>query len=119
MISMDKKYTTRDGGSVELLCTHADGCYSVAALVNGVTETFTDDGYFYGNGKDSPLDLVEVTKYGHIKKGDRVIVDGLRHYFAGVREDGRATTFDHGATEWSSRGLIVSWDNCELAEDDE
>jgi len=59
-VSIDKKYKTRDGRDVRLLCLDARSSnFPVVALVEGSTpETFTR----YGNhdvGYDSPLDLIE------------------------------------------------------------
>ena len=81
---------------------------------------FNSHGDYHDSGTESGFDLVEVTKYGHIKKGDQVIVgDGGRRYFAGVDEYGRVLTFADGGTEWSSGGVTIAWGNCRLAEDDE
>jgi hypothetical protein len=67
-ISMDKKYKTRDGRDVRVLCvdrTHPR--YPVIALIfdtDGVEEysAFSSTGGFHGNGHESDSDLIEQPK---------------------------------------------------------
>ncbi len=70
-----------------------------------------------------PVDItVRLTKYmhpnakfSHIKRGDRVICNGIRSYFA-YEKDGKAFTFDYGRDEWAAQGKIFvhGWNICEL-----
>lgn len=55
------------------------------------------------------------TKYGHIKKGDRVIVGHQqeRRYFS-HEKDGIAYCFPMGTDEWSSKGQTSFLYKCEL-----
>lgn len=58
MISMDKKYRTRDGRDVRLLCVDGPGDQPVFGLVNGSVETWSENGAYFG-GDPSPSDLIE------------------------------------------------------------
>jgi len=46
MISMDKKYRTRDGRDVRLLCVDGGGFYPVIGLIDSDMLRWTDDGLF-------------------------------------------------------------------------
>ena len=61
LISMDKKYKTRDGEDARILCTNnVDGeIWKVVAVVNGSVSLYTDSGRFNSNGV-SGNDLIEV-----------------------------------------------------------
>jgi hypothetical protein len=43
-ISMDRKYRTKDGREVRLLCVDAKGYWPVVGLIDGELETWTRDG---------------------------------------------------------------------------
>ena len=57
------------------------------------------------------------SKYGHIKKGDRVICKiasfQYRRYFS-HETNGCAYCFNGGSDEWSSMYETTKWDDCEL-----
>ncbi len=60
MISLDKKYKTRDGRDVRVLCVDAGGPFPVIALVDQqLVYRFAEDGML-GRGKGHDLDLIEV-----------------------------------------------------------
>jgi hypothetical protein len=58
LISMDKKYKTRDGRDVRILCVDANGKYSVVALVEGCVVTCTKYGAAC-EGEENYRDLIE------------------------------------------------------------
>ena len=60
-ISMDKKYRTRDGCDVRLLCVDRKGDYPVVGIFteSGSIDTWTSDGKASTRGP-SPADLIEV-----------------------------------------------------------
>ena len=61
MISMDKRYKTRGGREVRVLCTDAQGKLPVVGLVEEVAipQTFDADGHWWRRD-DSHMDLIEV-----------------------------------------------------------
>lgn len=62
LISMDKKYKTRDGLEARVLCIdnyYGDGDFPIIALVEGETSTYTVTGGFYSH-KEDDNDLIEV-----------------------------------------------------------
>lgn len=118
--SMDKKYTTREGRPVRLLCTDAPGVYPVVALVDGLAtaQSFTAEGGFQVTQAHS-LDLIEVVPYADFKIDDPVMVrdtDGepwTPRYFSGVSHAEQATTWKEGATSWTVHEKHrVSWAEC-------
>lgn len=48
-ISMDKKYRTRDGHDVRLLCVDGPGTFPVVGIADGCLETWDVDGSYNGN----------------------------------------------------------------------
>ena len=60
MIDITKKYKSRAGQSVRLLCIDAGGVYPVVALIgsSGGVVCFQDDGMRYKHS-ESPFDLIE------------------------------------------------------------
>jgi hypothetical protein len=131
-ISMNKKYRLRDNTYEYVML---DDC--IDSCSRSVLGKYRLEGNpwrvitHYPNGKhlrytSSQYDLIEVTPYDHIKKGDKVIVwdnnskfkSKFRGYFSGVDVLGRPRSYINGATEWSSDGETHAWDNCILAEDD-
>lgn len=66
LISMDKKYKTRDGRDVRVLCVDnlglCAGSYPVVAIVEGAASVFTATGGFYTESVEHELDLVEVVQ---------------------------------------------------------
>lgn len=60
MISMDKKYRTRDGRDVRLLCVDGpDPKYPVVAVVGEDIYCWKPCGTYYASGTASVLDLIE------------------------------------------------------------
>lgn len=124
IIDINKKYKTRSGLPVRILCTDRkdDNNYNVVALVSisGTHERvdfYTVKGkYFSNNGElEHYMDLVEVPP---IKVDDLVMCwNGranpkhacLRKY-AGISEQGKPMT-------GNKNGLFNQWDNCMLLED--
>lgn len=64
LISMDKKYKTRDGRDVRVLCTdNTDGgAWTVVALIEGSVSNFTSTGRYWNSNKECGLDLLEVAQ---------------------------------------------------------
>lgn len=66
LISMDKKYKTRDGRDVRVLCIDNNGAcaegYPVVATVDGVVAAFTATGCFYIDSEEHYIDLVELAQ---------------------------------------------------------
>ena len=113
MITMDKKYRCRDGVPVTVLAVGVKPDAAVVILrhnYNGIDSVLQ----LRANGKwsnteDFPCDLIEIVPYDDFKIDDPVMVksDGavwLRRYFAGVDTEGSPTTFNYGATSWSTVG---------------
>ena len=64
MISMDKKYRTRDGWDVELISVNGrDKTYPVLGYTGDGTriQSWTKDGLFHDCRSTTPLDLIEVS----------------------------------------------------------
>lgn len=63
LISMDKRYKTRDGRDVRVLCTDnlgvCAGSYPVVAIVEGAVSMFTAKGGFHVENVEHDLDLIE------------------------------------------------------------
>lgn len=63
MISMDKKYRTRDGRDVRILCVDAGGIFPVVGIVDFGAITWTSDGLSQPMlSSCSPFDLIEVVE---------------------------------------------------------
>ena len=114
MIDINKKYRTRDGASVRILCTDAKrNMYPVVALVESENsalesiETFTADGRFSTSQPDSPFDLFVVTPYDNFKIDEPVLVKQresgrwYKRHFSGVNDDGMPMVFMEGLTSWT------------------
>lgn len=123
-IEMHKKYKTRDGRPVRILCTDRkdveDRTFHVIALVT--TEGYEEIRAYSKTGQcfideDSALDLIEVQPWEDFKIDDPVLVsdDGLnweKGHFAGLDEEGNPLTFPYGGTSWSSDGCEFVWEYC-------
>lgn len=59
MISMDKKYRTRDGRDVRLLCVDGPEEWPVVGIVEGSLESWKSDGSFSLFGMKTNSDLIE------------------------------------------------------------
>lgn len=117
-ISLDKKYKTRCGYPVRVLCIdRKDTVWPVVAMYQkenceGVSFHKINDGTSW-NGQD--FDLVEVSPYEDFKKDDKVMVsrDGtkwIKRYFS-HEENGVPYIFNNGNTSWSSR-YSKAWEFC-------
>jgi hypothetical protein len=115
-ISMDKKYETKDGRTVELAVIKNSSVYG---FLDGISMTkWSVYGKFHiDNQCESDLDLIEVNPYADFKVDDKVIVwddgDFRRHkgYFAGVHESGKPMVWNYGATSWNAKEK-KGFDNC-------
>lgn len=74
MIDMKKRYRTRDGRDVRLLCVDGPAKYSVVGLVENSLLTWTEYGYFDTRDDTEHLDLIEV------RTAEEVIADCKRSY---------------------------------------
>lgn len=129
MIDINKKYRTRNGCNVRILCIDAkiDG-YPVVALIeeydgNERSTLHTEDGCYYRSGEEGEYDLIEVSPYEDFKIDDKVLVrdseDGewMRRYFSHVDEYGNPHTFQDGRTSWSYGEHTISWKYCKKFEE--
>ena len=132
IISTDKKYKTRSGLPVRVLCTdRKDEDSPVLALVSSQPEqetvrSYDINGNFINFRSDHHLDLIEVTLYDHIQIDDKIFAwdhdDCIRHkgHFAGTSESGKPQTWLGGRTSWTvTTQKKYTWDHCELAEESE
>jgi len=131
MISMNKKYKTRDGRPVRLLCTNRSSKltrYTVVALVDkGETlEVYTEDGCAT-IGCETPQDLIEISEWDDFQVDEPAMVrdkndsEWERRYFAGVTKEGRPSTWRSGVTSWTNMdGCSIScWDECRRPTEEE
>ena len=125
---MTKKYKTRSGLPVRILCTDFNNdTYTVIAAVpdqaNGydyiisVSSTGT-----YIEGEGSPLDLIEATPYDDFKEDDLCVVWGEEgakrfRYFSHV-ENGAVNCFVLGCTSYTTVATSI-WPNCRKATEEE
>jgi len=124
-IDMNKKYRTRSGNEVRVLCVDRqsyDG-FPVVYLRKFCDAEFIEvcleNGKFYTNEIPSGLDLIEVSPYEDFEINDIVMVRDRdtdmwkRRHFAGVDEDGRALCFPNGASSWTSDSISTNaWNQC-------
>jgi hypothetical protein len=119
LISMNKKYKTRDGRSARIICTDMKGCgYSVAALVQSEDceqmESYTAEGLFWSHNKESKDDLIEVSQYEDWKVDDLIMVRDsdrdkwVTRYFAKV-QDGIVYSWSNGYTSYTADGSQTFW----------
>lgn len=127
MIEMGKKYKTRDGLPVRILCTNlqSNGYPVVAAIMQDNEEgiaSYTETGKFIEN-KEYGLDLIEVTPYDDFKEDDLCVVwntkeEKLFRYFHKVNKSGKASCFNFGKTSFTT-DVVTSWDFCRKATEEE
>lgn len=120
LISLDKKYKTRCGYPVRILCVDRnDPEYPVVALVNGKDREdltiFSSKGMFVDESIKHNFDLIEVSPYEDFKKDDKVMVSHngtgwVKRYFS-HEENGVPYTFPDGMTSWSGYST-VDWKFC-------
>lgn len=111
MISMNKKYRTRSGLPVRILCTDLRAPKSVVVAIERLTgQEFVE--FRLPNGRisdevDTPSDLIETTPWDDYKIDTPVKVinpedsDYTRGHFAGVI-DGFPSIFPSGKTSWTA-----------------
>ena len=129
MIEMDKKYKTRSGLPVRILCNDLkyEGYTVIAAVYNPEagyesTMSVTNTGS-YIEGEENPLDLIEATPYDDFKEDDLCVIwsdDEHRkdfRYFSHV-ENGKATCFTCGYTSYTTKDTTI-WPNCRKATEEE
>ena len=123
-IDINKKYRTRDGHQVRLLCVDHKvmGDKRIIGLVeienNEILMTW--DKYGKDDNNSKIHDLVEVQPYEDFKINDEVLVrcvddiendSWVKRHFAGVDEYGRPMVFKYGMTSWTTSEVTV-WDEC-------
>ncbi len=119
LISLDKKYKTRCGYPVRVLCVdRKDTVWPVVAMYQkenceGVSFHKINDGTAW-NGRD--LDLIEVSPYEDFKKDDKVMVSQngeiwYKRYFSHVNVEGIPYCFGDGMTSWNSE-YTTDWEYC-------
>ena len=130
MIEMDKKYKTRSGLPVRILCNDLkNDTYTVIAAVydqeTGCESTISVSSTgSYIEEEENPLDLIEVTPYDDFKEDDLCVVwtDDKQlkefRYFA-TTEGNLPYVFDNGKTSFTSESRKVHWPNCRKATEEE
>ena len=116
---MDKKYKTKDGEPVRILCVDKPGEYPVVGLIGSSihVEVWTLQGQYY---EDKPYrhDLVEVSEWDDFKIDEPVMVrdsekeNWKKAHFAGVSCRGYAKTWQDGETSWTSDASTLTWKLC-------
>ena len=113
-VSIDKKYKTKTGKPVRIVCTDRVSSKGkpVLALINDGIEEFTSfytaGGFANTDMAFSELDLVEVTPWDDFKIDDSVMANltggkPFKAHFAGV-VDGWPTVYPNGCTSWTGVG---------------
>lgn len=128
-VSMDKKYMTKSGLPVRILCIDGKiAVYSVVALVSDAMTMervviYTQQGH-HCEGVESEWDLVEVSPYDNFQMDDKVLVRGndsdiwFPRHFSHVDEYGYPWAFQNGATSWSNEGIPpIRWNQCKKDEE--
>lgn len=128
LISMDKKYRTRGGDTVRILCTDLKGGeYPVIAAITipekrndadeviadsaEITQRYTANGSYVSSDGNHPLDLVEVSPVEGYEVDDPVWVrmnkdhSWTRRHFAKY-ENGEFYAWNDGATSFSAEGPL-------------
>lgn len=119
MITMDKKYKTRDGQPARILCTDAPGNAPVRALIGEVVLGHTAQGVSVYRTVDDAYTLIEVGPYDDFKIDEPVMVrhgeelGWTKRHFAGVGSGGQPQGWSLGGTSWFSKDdSIVVWAEC-------
>lgn len=117
MIDKNKKYRTRDGQEVRILCTDARSTKPVIAHIGEDRDliAFYSEGMYRKDAIDD-LDLIEVSPYDDFKIDAPVMVSACgnmwkKQHFAGVDENGKCMTWANGTTSWSEGGKTY-WEFC-------
>ena len=133
MINITKKYRTRAGHAVRILCTDAGGKEPVVAIITddkNTTLRFGNDEEIsrfsiQGVHKSTPaFNLVEVTEYDSWKIDDLIKVRNTNieqweyRYFAGTTVNGCASAWNNGTTSLTANAR-TTWEHAELVTPEE
>ena len=129
MIEMGKKYKTRSGLPVRILCNDfKSDTYTVIAAVydqetNLESTISVSSTGSYIEDEESALDLIEVTPYDDFKEDDLCVVwneemTKIFRYFALVKGN-LPYVFDDGKTSFTASPYPVNWPNCRKATEEE
>ena len=130
MIEMGKKYKTRSGLPVRILCNDLkyDGYTVVAAVYNpevGYESTIsvTNTGSYIEEEENS-LDLIEVTPYDDFKEDDLCVVweitESKEFRYFSHEKNSIAWCFSSGGTSYTRTATATtSWTNCRKATEEE
>lgn len=127
MIDMNKKYKTRSGLPVRVLCIDAKNtAFPVVTLIaeknSERVETYTSTGNAFIDYKESTYDLIEVSPYEDFKVDDLCVVTSSTgtkrfRYFAEQRNN-IAYCFDMGRTSITGNEKNF-WEQCRKATPEE
>lgn len=122
---MNKKYKTRSGLDVRILCTDKEGMYSVVGIVDGEVLSWNSNGEFL-TYLESDFDLIEQKPYSDFKVDDPVMVrdsDGdcwIPRHFSHVDKDGYACAWYGGMTSYTSDTYSTNpWSQCRRPTEEE
>lgn len=128
MIEMGKKYKTRSGLPVRILCNDLkyDGYTVIAAVYNpeaGYESTISMSSTgSYIEDEENPLDLIEVTPYDDFKEDDLCVVweitESKEFRYFSHEKNSIAWCFSSGGTSYT-RTARISWTNCRKATEEE
>lgn len=125
-IEKHKKYKTRDGRPVKIICTDRKYVLPVVALVTNrdghrVLTCYSSKGESFDCMFSDLLELVEVQPWEDFKIDDPVLVSDdevswEKRHFAGINEEGMPLAFQDGCTSWSSSEDPHGWNFCKKPE---
>jgi hypothetical protein len=104
-IEMGKKYRTRDGRDVRILCVDANGDRPVVGLINGNVHIWNPDGQYWVN-EEFNSDLIEISPYSDIAidapgwARDEGAIGWSPCYFGGVGGDGKPRAWVKQSYVW-------------------
>lgn len=129
MIEMNKKYKTRSGLPVRILCNDfKNDTYTVIVAVydqeTGRESTLSVSSTgSYIEGEENPLDLIEVTPYDDFKEDDLCVVwngkdKKVFRYFHKINSRGKAVCFCFGQTSFHTYD-VTPWEFCRKPTEEE
>lgn len=129
MIEMSKKYKTRSGLPVRILCNDLKNArYPVIAAVydtetgnESIINVSSTGGYI--EDEEHPLDLIEVTPYDDFKEDDLCVVwngkdKKVFRYFHKINSRGKAVCFHFGQTSFHTSD-VTTWEFCRKPTEEE